>query len=87
MIRIRIGMRRRMMAHGKPAYSQGRESATGGMKLLPPDCAGHGQSYEAKLSFAISMMERSSLLMALIVPSISGSTFLMKYRAALSLPS
>ena len=85
MIRIRIGMRRRMMAHGKPAYSQEGERNRG-MKP-PPDCAGHGQSYEAKLSFAISMMERSSLLMALIVPSISGSTFLMKYRAALSLPS
>jgi hypothetical protein len=54
-------------------HNQGEE------RKLPADCAGHGLfRYQAKLSTLISMMERSSLLIALIVPSISGSTFLMK---------
>ena len=48
---------------------------------------GHGLIYEAKLSGAISMMERSSLFIDFIVPSISGRTCLIKNRAVLIFPS
>ncbi len=42
---------------------------------------------EAKPSSAISIMERSPLLMAFAAASTSGSTCLMKYRADASFPS
>ena len=45
-----------------------------------------GGSQDAKLPSGISIMERSSLLMALTAASTSGRTFLMKYFALATFP-
>jgi|GEM_PF-5853224 len=65
-----------------------RKGSQPGRNEAFPGCVRPGTNlYDVKLSCAISMMERSSLLMAFAVASTSGSTCLMKYFAVLTLPS